>query len=290
MRHIKPSSLFLPGLIALLLAACSTAGPTPPLPTGQPTTDVAPAATQPAPAPTQPAEATPAATAEAAATPDAAGGGEPAEATSDASSTFTFETADGVTLGGTLWGESGPGVVLAPSYPGEQAGWSSFAAEAAEAGYQVLTFDMRGYGASEGTRDLSQADEDVVAAVAALRARGAEPVVVIAAGQSGIGAIEAAAQDDALAGLALLSTPRSVGDVSLADDTLAALTVPTLWLGARTDMAQAIEELAAAAAGSDSVLWIYEGSSLSGTYLFEGADQADLRQRLLQFVARVTGS
>ena len=154
----------------------------------------------------------------------------------------------------------------------------------------MLRFDLRGYGASGGERDLSLAGEDVAAAVEALRARGAEPVVVIAAGQSGIGAIQAAVQDDALAGLALLSTPRSVGDVTLADDTLAALTLPTLWLAARTDMAQAIEELAAASASSDSVLWIYEGSSLSGTYLFEGADQADLRQRLLQFIARVTGA
>jgi hypothetical protein len=55
-------------------------------------------------------------------------------------------------------------------------------------------------------------------------------------------------------------------------------------------MIQNVEPMYELAASSDKTLWIYEGSSLQGTFIFEGADTNDLRQRLIDFVVRVTGA
>ena len=55
-------------------------------------------------------------------------------------------------------------------------------------------------------------------------------------------------------------------------------------------MTQNTEEMYDLAGGSDKDMWMYEGSSLQGTFIFDGADANDLRTRLLDFVARVTGS
>ena len=48
--------------------------------------------------------------------------------------------------------------------------------------------------------------------------------------------------------------------------------------------------MSALVGSTDNELWIYEGSSLHGTYIFEGSDGPDMTQRLLTFVSRVTGN
>ncbi len=202
----------------------------------------------------------------------------------------TFESAGGVMLHGTLYGRGEVGLVLAPTYPGEQQGWAWFAQAAAEQGYMALAFDFRGYGASEGERSLADAPADLAAAVAFLREQEASPIVLMGAGEGGMAAIKVAGADPDMAGLAVLSSARAVDGLELSDGDLAALSLPTLWIGARTDMEQAVEELFELAGGNDKELWIYEGNSQHGTYLFEGADADDLRRRLLEFAARAAGS
>lgn len=199
-------------------------------------------------------------------------------------------TADGVTLAGTLYGDSPIGVVLAPAYPGGQPGWSVFAASASAQGYHVLIFDLRGYGESEGERSSQAAPDDLAAAVAFLREQGADRLVLIGAGLGGMAAIRVAAGDPQIAGLAVISSPRSFEGFEIADSDLSALTLPTLWLAARNDMTQDVEGMNALVPGSDRELWIYEGSSLNGTYIFEGHDAPDLERRLLEFIARVAGN
>jgi hypothetical protein len=202
----------------------------------------------------------------------------------------TFQTADGVTLHGTLHGESTQGVVLAPMYPGEQAGWKPFQEALASQGYRALAFDFRGHGASEGERSASTAPVDLAAAVAFMREHDVEQIVLAGAGLGGMAGIQLAAQDGGITGLVVISSPRSLEDLEVTDGDLAALTLPTLWLGARNDMSQHVEEMYELAASSDKALWIYEGSSLPGTFIFEGADGPDLERRLLEFVTRVFGS
>ncbi len=201
----------------------------------------------------------------------------------------TFQTADGVTLSGRMFGHGEVGVVLAPMHPGEQEAWYPFAEEAAAQGYRALAFDFRGYGTSEGARDLSAAPQDLTAAIAFLREQDAGRIVLAGAAQGGMAAIIVAAGGEPVEGLAVISSARSFDGLEISDEQLAALTMPTLWIGARTDMTQQVEDMAAQATASDASVWIYEGSSLHGTYIFEGADASDLTQRLLAFFARVTG-
>ncbi len=202
-----------------------------------------------------------------------------------------FTTTDGVALYGILFGQGDIAVVLAPSYPGGLDGWRPFAEKLASGGYRVFTFDFRGQGQSEGTRNAADALTDLQAAVAVMRENIAERVVVMGAGLGGMAAIQAASQgEEGLVGLVVLSSPRLLEAVEIGDSDLSALAVPSLWFGTRNDMTQNIEDMYNVAGGSDKQIWIYEGSSLHGTYILEGADGPNLEQRLTEFVARVSGS
>lgn len=209
----------------------------------------------------------------------------------------TIETADGIALAGMLYGEGQRAIVLVPGYPDEQAGWAPFAEAAAEAGYLVLSFDLRGRGDSGGEVDLLAAPDDTAAAVAFLRELDATHIMLVGADRGSLAAIKVALADPDIAGIALLGPPWEAGDPADSEamlatnrDELATLTTPSLWIGARLDLAQGAEEMAEAAGSADKTLWIYEGSSLSGTYLLEGSDGADLTQRLLDFAGQTLGS
>ena len=76
------------------------------------------------------------------------------------SKAITFESTDGVTLAGRLFGpdQGTAGVVLAHMLPSDQSAWYFFANRLGERGYRVLTFNFRGYcpggeaGCSEGEK------------------------------------------------------------------------------------------------------------------------------------------
>jgi pimeloyl-ACP methyl ester carboxylesterase len=201
----------------------------------------------------------------------------------------TFETEDGETLNGTLFGRGPVDIVLAPDYPGKQDGWLSFAEAAAQAGYRVLTFDFRGYAHPEDRVEWGDSPADLDAALAFLRDLGGQRFIIMGAGQGSLAAILAAGEHDDVIGLAVLSSPREVNGLALADGDLRRLEVPSLWIGARTDLSQSVEAFYELAGSGDKEVWIYEGSSLSGTFIFQGADQADLSERLLDFADRVGG-
>jgi esterase/lipase len=271
-RVILRSVLIISLLGCLALAACSSPQPEPP--TTETVSDSAP--TEEAPVATVEAPTT-------APTPE-----EPFPG--DGPWSVTFAAADGITLHGTLFGKGAAGVVLAPMYIGGEDAWFPFAQMLSENGYRVLTFNYRGYGESEGSRDVTQAAVDVTATVDFLGANDVSPVVIIGAGIGGSAGVKAASQDSTLAGIAAISAPRSFQGLEVADEELSALTIPSLWIGSRNDMTQNTEEMYDLAGGSDKDLWMYEGSSLQGAFIFDGADANDLRTRLLDFVARVTGS
>lgn len=203
---------------------------------------------------------------------------------------LTFSTSDGITLSGTVYGTGTPAIILAPMYQADQTAWQSFAQTAAAQGFRVLTFDYRGYGSSSGERSPADAPSDLAAAVTFMRENEFGPLVLIGAGQGGSAAIRVAAQDQKFAGLVILSAPRSFQGLEVSDTDLAALSMPSLWLGTRLDLTHNVEEMYAVAAGSTKDMWIYEGSGLAGTFMFEGADAADLTRRLLEFATQVTGT
>lgn len=202
----------------------------------------------------------------------------------------TFTASDQRMLHGTLFGQGDKTVILSHMYLGDQDDWYDFSQTIVEQGYRVLTFDFRGYGEEGGKRNVVDAPIDLKAAVSFLREHDAEEIILIGAGLGGMASIRVAAEDGDIAGLAVISSPRSFEGLEIADSTLHALTIPSLWLGARNDMTQAVEDMFEQARGSDKELWIYEGSSLHGTFIFEGADGPDLERRLVEFVIRILGT
>jgi esterase/lipase len=135
---------------------------------------------------------------------------------------------------------------------------------------------------------VADAPTDLVAATTVMRESIAERIVVMGAGLGGMAAIQSIPQDENVIGLAVLSSPRSFEGLEITDAHLADLTVPSLWLGTRNDMTQNIEDMYNLAGSADKQLWIYEGSSLHGTFMFEGADGPNLMRRLSEFIAHVT--
>jgi pimeloyl-ACP methyl ester carboxylesterase len=121
-------------------------------------------------------------------------------------------SADGatsITLEGAVWGRGGDtAVVFAHSYPTTQDAWAGFASQVAGRGLLVLTFNFRGYGQSQGTRDPSRADLDLEGAIAHAKSLGARRVLVVGASMGGTAALIVGSRQS-LAAVVAVSAPVS---------------------------------------------------------------------------------
>jgi pimeloyl-ACP methyl ester carboxylesterase len=115
---------------------------------------------------------------------------------------------DGVQLIGVLAGTQGPGVVLMPDPNEDRARGEVTAAALATHGFRVLRFDLRGHGASSGSRDLSALDRDLEGAYRSLLARKIRPVFLVTPNTAASIARELAARVP-VAGIAIIGEPPS---------------------------------------------------------------------------------
>ena len=181
----------------------------------------------------------------------------------------TFTTEDGLILEGRVFG-SGPNyVVLAHMRPAAMDSWSSFAEELASKGYSALTFNFRGYGASDGRG--FRVDVDVIAAIDHALSLGADNVFVVGASMGGTGAIAAAAARP-VASVVTLSAPARFEGVD-AVAAAAKVSVPILLIAGENNppYPKEAERIAAAAAGPTEIRII--PSSAHGTDLFSDMDE-----------------
>jgi pimeloyl-ACP methyl ester carboxylesterase len=109
----------------------------------------------------------------------------------------TIRTQDGGVLAGDVYGKGERGLVLAHGGRFNKESWAKQAQAFAAAGYRVLAFDFRGYGASRGPGqgDAMSAplELDVLAAVRYLRANGANSVAIVGGSLGGRAGANAAA-------------------------------------------------------------------------------------------------
>lgn len=197
-----------------------------------------------------------------------------------------FTTDDGVELSGELRGEGDVGVVLAHMFPSDRRSWSSFATLLADRGFRTLAFDFRGYGDSEGSKDLPEIWRDVLAAVRAVRDRGATIVVVIGASMGGTAALLAAGRER-LDGVVTLSAPSTFMGLSAPPDVLGGTPAPKLFVAADGDgtaaqTAQAFYESSA----PPKRVEIVTGTE-HGTDLLEGRQSELVRRLIIDFLERV---
>ncbi|MFQ6002012.1 MAG: alpha/beta hydrolase family protein, partial [Anaerolineae bacterium] len=193
----------------------------------------------------------------------------------------TFQSEDGITLGGTLYGSGRVGVVLSHMFPTDQTGWANLAQKMADLGYLVLTYDFRGYGQSEGQVQIDQIDKDLRAAVAFIRQQGVEKVVLVGASMGGTATVKIAAEDPRVAAIVVWSSPLAFRGLAAELSEAAALTMPALFLGAEADPATADTQRMSEAAPK-AELFIYSGDS-HGTFALETPQGPEVEAKILGF-------
>ncbi len=152
-------------------------------------------------------------------------------------------TEDNIGLKGRIFGRGKVGIVLAHMYPADQNSWLSTAKKLSALNYRVLTFDFRGYGLSEGNKNIQQIDKDMLAAVKTLQ-KETEKIYVIGASMGGITALNAAEKLD-VSGVISLSAPDEF--MGLKTGSIKNINAPKLFLasardGAAADSARAFYE------------------------------------------------
>lgn len=124
----------------------------------------------------------------------------------------TFATTDDVLLAGHRLltdGEPRGAVVLAHGFTStaEDPTVTAVAVALNDAGFDIVTYDARGHGGSEGESTLGDLEEhDVAAAVAEARTR-SDSVVLVGASMGGIAVLRYAASHNDIDGLVSVSTP-----------------------------------------------------------------------------------
>ncbi|HEX2031998.1 MAG TPA: alpha/beta hydrolase [Actinomycetota bacterium] len=174
--------------------------------------------------------------------------------------TVSFTAADGVELVGDLRGGGETAVVLLHMYPSDRTAWFPFAEALAAEGHTVLTFDFRGYGDSEGERQVGEIWRDALAAVRFMRRRGHERVVLVGASMGGTAALITAAREP-LAGLVTLSAPSTFMGLTIPPEAVELIEEPKLFVAAEGDApaAAAAQQLYALAPAPKEVE-VVEGS------------------------------
>lgn len=107
-----------------------------------------------------------------------------------------FKAPDGAPLTGEAYGNGPRGVILAPGAHGVGQTWSMQAQRLATAGFNVIALDYRGLGAAQGLTapNGDKAHLDVLGAMDALQAAGANEISVVGASWGGWAAGGAALQ------------------------------------------------------------------------------------------------
>ena len=193
---------------------------------------------------------------------------------SEAAAVFQFPTSDGSTLVGVVVGSGRTGLVLGHQLGSDLCEWLPQARSFARRGYRVLVFDFAGFGDSQPGPD-SRVDNDVIAATAELRRRGADQVVLVGSSMGGTAVLSAATRiRPPVAGVVSLSGASGFGGVD-ATAAMARLRVPVLFVVGADDQhfTEQARVMYRAARVRDKRLLVVGGGG-HGTSLVEYSDDA----------------
>jgi pimeloyl-ACP methyl ester carboxylesterase len=206
------------------------------------------------------------------------------------STAVTFDTSDGVTLAGRLFGpaNASEGVVLAHMLPADQTSWYPFAERLASHGFRALTFDFRGYcpggdgGCSEGDKDIGAAPTDLRAAVAFLRHQGVLRVGIAGASMGGTAALLVASTDrQGIPALVMLSAPQVLSPLAVGQAELQTVTGAKLYIAGLDDPADAATSAdALAALGPEPVHEDIEPVDEHGTNLLSSSHGEQIQSEI----------
>jgi uncharacterized protein len=203
--------------------------------------------------------------------------------------TVTFETADGATIGGELYG-SGKTAVIFSMMGNCKPGWREFAQLTAAQGFLTLTYPWRGCRAGSQNDALMQKFlEDTRAAIAFMRTQGAEKIILVGASLGGCASAKLAVESQA-SGIVILASPPSISQWDFEIQSADLNTdIPKLFITAENDNtvpADATRDLYDLAAEPKE--WQTYPGSAHGTDLFGGENGTELQQRILDFILKVS--
>jgi pimeloyl-ACP methyl ester carboxylesterase len=189
-----------------------------------------------------------------------------------------------VSLDGRVFGDGDVGVILVHMRPVDQTAWFPLAAELARTGaFTVLTFDLRGYGASTGDKAFDRADTDLTAAYDYMRnTLHISRVFLVGASIGGTAALLVAARVP-VAGVVSVSSLAQFEEM----DALAVMpdiAVPKLFVASEDDVParRSLDDLVAAASVPKEQE-VYEGDA-HGTDILDGPHGAELGDRIIEFL------
>lgn len=276
MRKFHPASLL---SIVLLLSACSTALAVPPTKTPIPTRESMQTNT---PLPITPVES-------------AYAHGDPTAAPMEeitASHAVTFETPDGASISGELYG-SGKTAVIFSVMGNCKPGWREFAQLTAAQGLMALTYQWRDCGPAGPLSEeqlVKNFVNDARGAINFVRDQGAENVILAGASLGGIASAKLAIESGA-SGLIIFASPPKIPnhdfEIEAADLDIA---IPKLFLTAENDSlvpasaSRAMYEMAA-----EPKEWQSYPGTAHGTDLFKTESGKEVQERILVFILEIAG-
>ena len=211
---------------------------------------------------------------------------------------FWFRAPDGTALIGAIRGSGDVGVVIAHGYASNLCNELSLADLLADAGFQVLVYDTRGFGKSHRPDDYERVYDytsDVRGAVDELHDRGAKRVFLVGDSYGGTIVLAAAPKlDPRPAGVVALGAPATLRDTfGTAHDLdglgrARSLRAPLLYLVGADDGHVDLDEarsLVRRAPSRDKHLIVYPGDYHAEALLFEAPYQLSARRTLLHFLA-----
>jgi pimeloyl-ACP methyl ester carboxylesterase len=194
----------------------------------------------------------------------------------------SFTTSDAVLLRGHLYGSGATGVILAHMYPADQSDWTDFAEVLAAHGYQVLTFDFRGFTESEGPLGTQFADRDLLAAYQFMLPRVSR--IFIAGASLGAEAAILVAAREPVAGIICISTPVSFGGLNV-EQAIGKVRAPILFVTSTDDPLVAGQpEILYRLAEAPKSFEAYSGRA-HGTAILFGPHGTELQILMLRFIA-----
>ncbi len=202
--------------------------------------------------------------------------------------TVHFVTSDHLHLAGSLYGHGKTIVICSHMLGTTRDIWSDVGIpqRLAVQGYEVLTYDFRGNGDSEGPRDIWSLDVDLRAAVAFARQQGATKIVLMGASMGGTASLKVASEEQVSAVISL-SGPQSFS-VDVSDREVQAMKIPKLFMASETDTPFATDaKHMYAIAPAPKEIYIYPGNN-HGTAIFGGDNGDEPAQRIFHFLAQYT--
>ena len=204
----------------------------------------------------------------------------------------TFDTPDGATINGELYGEGDTAVIF--SVMGNcDPGWQEFAQLTAAQGFTTLTYLWRGCRESGGVDEdeIQKFVDDLRGAIAFMRTQGAQKIILVGASLGGCASAKLTVESQA-DGLVVVASPAEISQWGFAVEAGDVDSdIPKLFITAKEDdtvPVEATQELFNLAA--DPKEWQTYPGTAHGTDLFETQHKEEFQQRILEFILRVAST